>query len=65
MKKLIKWLNKKGWTQKNLADELGVSESAVSLWFSGDRKPSSKSALKIENITNGTVSRLSLLYPSE
>ena len=38
-KNLVKILERRGMTQVDLANELGVSESAVSLWCSGKTSP--------------------------
>lgn len=34
--KLKQWLELKGWTQKKLAEELKVDETAVSFWLDKD-----------------------------
>lgn len=38
-KEILEILKLKGWTQKQLADELGVHEATVFYWVDGGRKP--------------------------
>lgn len=37
--KLTKWLELKGWTQKQLAEELGCDDSEISQWCVGKENP--------------------------
>jgi transcriptional regulator with XRE-family HTH domain len=57
------WLNKKGFAQKKLADELNLSPSYFSELLSGKRRFNPKLAYKVEKLTKGEVSRMDLLYP--
>lgn len=42
-------LSELGWKPVDLARKLGVSEGAVSRWFSGKRTPSLEMAFRLEN----------------
>ena len=42
-------------TQKQLADELGVTQQAVSLWLSGRSKPDTNRRERIEELTGVPV----------
>lgn len=43
-------LQLKGWSQADLAHELGVTEAAVSYWMSGDRSPTSATAKTLRKL---------------
>lgn len=43
-----------------LAKELGVSPEAVRLWVRGDRLPKPATAMRIERLTRGLVSKADL-----
>ena len=58
---LTQYKEKKGLTGRELARELGISESYLSEVLSGQRSLSKKLAQKISGITGIPV--LSLLYP--
>lgn len=49
---------KSGLTQKELADELGVDQSAVCLWETGKTQPRAKLLPKIAKILRCTVDEL-------
>ena len=36
---ILELLDLKGWSQAQLARELGLHESSISLWLSGERNP--------------------------
>jgi transcriptional regulator with XRE-family HTH domain len=38
--KLKKAFDNSGYTQQQLADELGLTQAAISMWLSGKREPS-------------------------
>lgn len=40
----------KGWTQRRLARELGVSRGTVSRWLSGARTPSLRMAVRVHEL---------------
>jgi putative transcriptional regulator len=39
-----------GWTQTELARQLGVSQPLVAMWESGDRKPSGPAAILLRQL---------------
>lgn len=41
---------KKGYSVRSLADEIGVNYSSISLWENGKRKPRNVNATKLENL---------------
>jgi transcriptional regulator with XRE-family HTH domain len=43
-------LDEKGWNQTRLSDELGIRDSTVSRWLSGERSPSRDMACRIEAV---------------
>ena len=51
MRELNIWMQKNGVTQNELAAQLGVSQSFLSIMLHGKRKPSVKTAIKIEEVT--------------
>ena len=53
--KLIKWLIKSDISKKEFAERIGISESLVYHYLSGKRYPSSSTARKIMEATNGAV----------
>jgi len=55
---LRQWLTQRGWTQRQLATLLGVSDSLVSRWLRGHRSPSAEQLAKIEKIDRGLAARL-------
>ena len=48
---------------RDLADLLGVTPACISQIIGGSRRPSPDLALKIEQATDGQVTRIELLYP--
>lgn len=56
---------KSGLTQKELADELGVDQSAVCLWETGKTQPRAKLLPKIAKILGCTVDELVFDTPTE
>ncbi len=61
--KLKKWQEENGVTNTKLAKCLGVHVSFITHLNKGRRKYSPELALKIEELTNGEVDKLELLYP--
>jgi transcriptional regulator with XRE-family HTH domain len=59
------WLQLKGIHQKDIADQIGMKPSSLSMILSGKTKPSLDVASRIEQITNGEITRMDLLYPEE
>ena len=49
---------KSGYSQKNLAEELGVSQQSVSNWEKGSREPPIDMLKKMANIFNCTIDEL-------
>ena len=49
---------KKGLTQQNIADEIGVNRGSYSNWENGKREPSFEILLKLASILNTTTSYL-------
>jgi putative transcriptional regulator len=58
MIKLAELRKKKGLTQKELADILGVSESTISMYETGDRIPSLFKAKKMAKFFNVKVEEI-------
>jgi len=56
MKKFKKWVLDSGMSQNKVAEELGISKSTLSRYFSGERRISVGNALKIEKLTKGKIS---------
>ena len=50
--------NKAGFTQETLAEMLGVTQSAVAMWESGDRKPNIIMLKKIASVLKCTTDDL-------
>lgn len=48
----------KGWTQKDLADKLGLAKSTVSLYEISQREPNSKIITKISQLFGVTIDEL-------
>jgi len=55
--------NKKGLSNREMAQQLGISESYLSEILSGQKTPSKRLAIKISKITNIPI--LNLLYPQD
>jgi len=53
--KLATYLKRKSLTYREIARKLGLSHTTVHKYLSGDRTPSLKTALKIEQVTKGDV----------
>jgi transcriptional regulator with XRE-family HTH domain len=53
--KLGDWVDERGWTRQQLADELGIVLSTAVRLCSGMRRPSLELALQIEALTDGAV----------
>jgi transcriptional regulator with XRE-family HTH domain len=65
MQLLKKWLDKKGISQKEFAEMIGVAPSTVYRVITGRTRPKLDVAKRIEILTDGEVSRWSVLYPME
>lgn len=59
------WLQLKGIHQKDMAETIGIKPSSLSMILSGKTKPSLEIASRIEQLTNGEITRMDLLYPEE
>ena len=55
--------NKKALSNREMAQQLGISESYLSEILSGQKTPSKRLAIKISKITNIPI--LNLLYPQD
>lgn len=54
-KKLRAWMRAEGLNQTEAAKRLGFSQSCVSEWLAGKKRPEGDSALKIERRTREAV----------
>lgn len=45
-------MKERGWNQKEIAEELGVAQSAVSLWLAGKRLPSYEILVRASRVFN-------------
>ena len=52
---VMEYLEKKGWTQKDLANKLGKSEAEVSKWLSGMHNLTLKSISKMEAVLHENI----------
>lgn len=59
------WMGIRGLSQKDVADQLGLSPSYLSEILNGKKKPPLDVARRIEEYTGGEVRRLEILYPDE
>jgi transcriptional regulator with XRE-family HTH domain len=57
MKSLAEYMDRKGITQQGLAEQLGVSQQAVSLWLKGF-KPTASMLVKLSKLTGISVDKL-------
>lgn len=62
---LQQWQKEKTISNAELAEFIGVHVSYLSHLRKGRRKVSPELALKIEELTDGAVDKLELLYPSK
>jgi transcriptional regulator with XRE-family HTH domain len=53
--KLYEWRKKENKTQQEVADALGVFQSVIQKWESGETIPRAESMQKIVEYTNGEV----------
>ena len=60
-----KYRNKKGWTQEQLARELGISLNTVQRWESGKNKPSPLALEKLQKILDNVLDGDQLRMPME
>lgn len=58
MTTIKEYREKKGWTQEQLADKIGVVKSAVSMWETGDRKPDICTLKKLAELLECTADDL-------
>lgn len=56
------YLKTSGKSQKDLADQLGITRSAVNQWIKGTTHPSGKQAAEIIRISGGLVT-IDDIYP--
>ena len=62
---LREWLILRKVPIAEMADRLGVHSSAVYRWLGHDRRMHAELAVKIEQITDGDVSRTEALWPEK
>jgi predicted transcriptional regulator len=62
---LLQWMEANEKSQVDVAETLGVDQSAVSLWLSGERKPNADSRIAIEQMTNKKVTIESWSTPAK
>lgn len=60
---LKEWLIKKGVTAYRFADRVGLSRSTVYMAINLQRRFSAKTAVDVENATDGDVTRQEALWP--
>ena len=53
--KLFKWVEKRGMSDKDLADALGISAPAITAYKKGKTSPSLLNAIKLVRLTQGMV----------
>lgn len=58
---LKEWMDKKGMTCAQFADQMLVSRQVVMLWYAGIRSPQLLNAIEINKITKGRVKIIDLL----
>lgn len=63
--KLSDFLDQQHITQKQFAERLGVHQMHVHGICRGKNRPSADLARRIEELTDGHVTRLELLYPED
>ena len=62
---LDRYLEEAGQTQRELARQLGISKSHLSMIVNGDRQPSLPLALLIEEVTGVPVATLAVMADSD
>jgi DNA-binding transcriptional regulator YdaS (Cro superfamily) len=62
---LSRWQKENRITNRALSVLIGVHESFITHINKGRRRPSAALALRIEQATNGAVTRMELLYPDQ
>lgn len=55
MERLKQWLKEHNITGAQFAEMMGVRQSAVSMWLTGERFPSRENIQKIVELTGGKV----------
>ncbi len=63
MTAIRQYREKKGWTQEDVANRVGVAKTTVSMWETGDRKPDIITLKKLASIFECTTD--DLLAPIE
>lgn len=56
--RIAEYRKRKGFSQKDLAGEMNVTESAISLWESDRRKPKLDRAIELAKILDCTIDEL-------
>lgn len=49
------WMEREGWSVRELAERLGVTRQAVWSWAAGSSSPSLQHLAELEKISNGEV----------
>lgn len=63
--KLIDYLKQQNISYSDFAKQINVTASYITYILQNKRRPSPEIALKIEQVTEGRVSRIEVLYPGE
>jgi plasmid maintenance system antidote protein VapI len=61
---ILDYLKLNNLSQMDFAKKLSISKSTVSLLINGQRRPSPKLALRLEEETGGALKKEELLYPN-
>jgi transcriptional regulator with XRE-family HTH domain len=51
----LEFRKNKGWTQREMAEKIGVSQPQIAWLESGERSPSARVAAKYEQLSRGQV----------
>jgi transcriptional regulator with XRE-family HTH domain len=51
MTELARWFERSAYSQREIADQLGITEGHMSRLVTGDRQPSGKLAVRISELT--------------
>lgn len=58
MQLVKRWCEQRDVTQEQFGDEIGVTQGTVSLWFTGERRPSLDNLLSISTVTKIPIEKL-------
>ena len=57
---IARYLVRKGWTQRRLAEEIGITEVTLSRYMSGTRQPTVYSLLRMSRVLGCTMEDLTV-----